>query len=145
MRRFLLTVLVLSWAAFAAPLPAADATPQRVVYDIDEGADPFIRSALTNIENQVEAARGGRIDMAVVLHGGGIDLLRKARRDPDVRHRIRALKREGVHVLVGARTLAKRHLDYRTDLFDVSPADVVPNAVAELVRLQQLGYIYVKP
>lgn len=147
MRPLLLAVLALSSAVLASPPPvsAADVSAQRVVYDIDDTGGPFLHSALTNIANQMEAAKGAGADVVVVLHGAGVDLLRTARRDPDIRHRVMALKREGVHIRVGARTLAKHRLDYRQDLFDVSPADVVPNGVAELVRLQQLGYVYVKP
>jgi hypothetical protein len=30
-------------------------------------------------------------------------------------------------------------------LYDTSEADIVPSGVAELSRLQQLGYTYIKP
>jgi intracellular sulfur oxidation DsrE/DsrF family protein len=42
-------------------------------------------------------------------------------------------------------TLAARKLDFKKDLYDVTAADLVPSGVAEIARLQMLGYAYVKP
>lgn len=137
--RLFLAALLFSTSALAAN-PA-----QRVVYDVGDGGARFARSAVTNVENQLAAAKGTPVDIVMVLHGRGVDLLREAKEDPDLRHRIMALKREGVHLRVGAGSIARQHLDYRTDLFDVAPGDIVPNAIAELVRLQERGFVYVKP
>jgi intracellular sulfur oxidation DsrE/DsrF family protein len=38
-----------------------------------------------------------------------------------------------------------RKIDYKTDLFDVYEEDIVPSGVAELSRLQAMGYTYIKP
>ena len=115
-----------------------------MVYDIADDDARYLRSALTNIDNQIEAAKTGR-HMVVVVHGPGLALLQQAKRNADLRRRITARRRAGVSFRVGARSLKRQHLDYRRDLFDVAPADVVPNGIAELVRLQELGFVYVKP
>ena len=42
-------------------------------------------------------------------------------------------------------TLKGRKINYKNDLFDVSEKDIVPSGVAELAKLQQQGYVYIKP
>jgi len=36
-------------------------------------------------------------------------------------------------------------VDFRTHLYDVDEGDIVPSGVAELARLQAMGYAYIKP
>ena len=42
-------------------------------------------------------------------------------------------------------TLRGREISYEDDLYDVWEEDIVPSGVAELSRLQQMGYTYIKP
>ena len=42
-------------------------------------------------------------------------------------------------------TLVGRDISWEDDLYDVWEEDIVPSGVAELSRLQQMGYTYIKP
>jgi intracellular sulfur oxidation DsrE/DsrF family protein len=42
-------------------------------------------------------------------------------------------------------TLKGKQIDFEGDLYDVDEADIVPSGVAELSRLQGMGYSYIKP
>ncbi len=55
------------------------------------------------------------------------------------------LKEQKVKFQVGNNTLRGKKIDYESDLFDVLETDIVPSGVAELARLQQMGYTYIKP
>ena len=44
-----------------------------------------------------------------------------------------------------ANTLRGKKVDYLSDLYDVDKADIVPSGVAELAKLQAMGYTYIKP
>ena len=41
--------------------------------------------------------------------------------------------------------MSGRKMDYEPDLFEVTISDIVPSGVAELARLQQMEYTYIKP
>ena len=55
------------------------------------------------------------------------------------------LKTQHVAFNVCNNTLVGRKIDYSKDLFEVFEDDIVPSGVAELSRLQQMGYTYIKP
>ena len=55
------------------------------------------------------------------------------------------MKDQDVKFQVCNNTLRGKKIDYETDLFDVNENDIVPSGVAELARLQQKGYTYIKP
>ena len=131
----------------------SDAERQKVVYHINDHDERLLRTALSNIRNHLATVCGdleptacrNRLDIKVVLHGDGVDLLRRANTDPGLRQKVISLKRQGVEFEVCHNTLKGRHINYRNDLFDVSEKDIVPSGVAELARLQQQGYVYIKP
>jgi hypothetical protein len=58
--------------------------------------------------------------------------------------KISGLKGQGVKFEICANTLKGRNVPMDA-LYDTSEADIVPSGVAELSRLQQLGYTYIKP
>jgi intracellular sulfur oxidation DsrE/DsrF family protein len=58
--------------------------------------------------------------------------------------RISGLKDQGVKFEVCANTLKGRQVNLE-DLYDATDEDVVPSGVAELARLQGMGYTYIKP
>ncbi|MEN8132541.1 MAG: DsrE family protein, partial [Pseudomonadota bacterium] len=80
-----------------------------------------------------------------VLHGKGVSLRKTANEDPNVQSKVVSLKSQAVAFQVCNNTLKGKKIDYDTDLFDVDEKDIVPSGVAELARLQQLGYTYIKP
>jgi uncharacterized protein len=140
-RRLLATLLLLA----AAAVGAADPAIQKAVYHVGMGERPAQKFALRNIQNHIDAVGRKNIDLRMVVVGDGVTLLQRARSDEDLKAAIDSLKLLGVTIHVCRDTLAARKLDYRKDLYDVTAADLVPSGVAEIARLQMLGYAYVKP
>jgi intracellular sulfur oxidation DsrE/DsrF family protein len=118
---------------------------QKVVYQIDTGDLATEKIALANIRNHVRTLGKDNIDLRVVIHGDGVLLLRRAKHDENLKAAIDNLKLLGVTFEVAADALADRKLDYRTDLYDVTAKDLVPNGIAEIAALEMKGYAYVKP
>jgi len=119
--------------------------PQKVVYHVDYPAGWRGRTyddLVGVLENHVKAVGAGRLDLKVVLQGGGADLLLLAKLKPVLARRIDALKAEGVRFLVCKNTLLGRGIDPFADLYGIEPRDVITAAVAELVALEQEGYVY---
>jgi len=129
---------------------------QKVVYHINFD-NPIAQSdTLRNIHNHIRAVGKNNIDVKVVMHGKGLSMLL----EPDavektglnignatdaIQDKIVELKYKGVSFEVCENTLQGRHINYEDDLFDVNKEDIVPSGVAELVRLQSLGYAYIRP
>ncbi|MHB8535580.1 MAG: DsrE family protein [Sulfuricaulis sp.] len=124
---------------------AGDYGKQKVVYHINMDDPKVLKAALGNIQNHLNAVGKDDIDLRVVMHGPGIALLQLANKDPDFSDKISNLKRQGVHFNVCNNTLVGKKINYKNDLYDVSKDDIVPSGVAEIARLQSLGYAYVKP
>lgn len=134
----------------AAPLAAADDryAEQKVVYHINylggEG-DKKWRGALRNIQNHINAVGADNMEIRVVLHGNGVELLRTAAEDLDLQQNVLTLKEQQVAFQICRNTLVGRDISYEDDLFDVWEEDIIPSGVAELSHLQQDGYTYIKP
>lgn len=129
---------------------------QKVVYHINYD-DPQVQAgALGNIQNHINAVGKENLDLKVVLHGNGLTLLlqpdalqktklKHANASDEVQAKITGLKGQGVAFEVCANTLKGKNVNYTYDLYDVDEADIVPSGVAELARLQAMGYTYIKP
>jgi intracellular sulfur oxidation DsrE/DsrF family protein len=128
---------------------------QKVVYHINFYGAKDQLDALRNIQNHINAVGAENIDLKVVLHGDGLSLLlepdglegtkmKEGNADEEMQARIAGLKQQGVHFDVCANTLKGRNVKLE-DLYDVSKADIVPSGVAELARLEGMGYSYIKP
>ena len=142
-------------AAPAAPAPAAPAeaaaapayAPQKVVYHLNGPAGEDGKgyaAALNNIRNHLEAVGKDNIDLRVVLHGDGVELLQRAAADQALQGTVIDLRNQGVRFLVCNNTLTGRHIA-ADSLFEVQPEDIVPSGVAELAKLQTEGFAYIKP
>jgi uncharacterized protein len=121
---------------------------QKVVYHINyDGGDggKAYYAALRNIQNHIDAVGKDNIDVKVVMHGNGLGLLLQAKTDLKLQGNVANLKTQNVAFDVCANTLKGRKIDKDKDLFDVYEEDIVPSGVAELSRLQALGYTYIKP
>lgn len=121
---------------------------QKVVYHInyDGGKDDkAYRAALQNIQNHINAVGAQNIDVKVVMHGNGLGVLKDAVSNEKLRGQVASLKSQNVGFQVCNNTLKGRKISYEKDLFDVYKEDIVPSGVAELSRLQQMGYTYIKP
>lgn len=121
---------------------------QKVVYHINyPGGDDAkaYRGAMRNIQNHINAVGAENMDIIVVLHGNGLGLLSQAKGDDGLKTQVASLKGQNVGFQVCNNTLASRDISYENDLYDVWDEDIVPSGVAELSRLQQMGYTYIKP
>jgi uncharacterized protein len=151
LQKLLLLVVPFLLAGFAASTAARAEDrygEQKVVYHINYAGgedDKVYRAALTNVQNHINAVGKDRITVKVLLHGDGVNLLRDALENQALQSDVTSLKTQNVQFLVCNNTLTGRHIDYEKDLFEVFEDDIVPSGVAELSRLQQQGYTYIKP
>lgn len=132
----------------AAEAAAQEYAPQKAVYHINYpgGIDGSgYKPALNNLDNHLNAVGEDNLDLRVVMHGDGLGLLAAANKDQALQATISDLKARGVRFLVCNNTLVGRNIDPETDLFDVWPEDIVQAGVAEVARLQQEGFVYIKP
>lgn len=118
---------------------------QKVVYHITDKDPAYVKRALGNIQNHINAVGRDNIDLKVVMNGDGLGMLMQAKDDKDIQSKISNLKDQGTAFEVCDNTLKGRKIDYKTDLYDVKDTDIVPSGVAEAARLQQKGYVYIKP
>ena len=130
---------------------------QKVVYHINYDNPKQQTGALRNIQNHINAVGADHLDLKVVLHGNGLALLlepdsleklnrfKHANATEDMTARIDGLKSQGVSFHVCANTVRGRKVDVSSDLYDVDQEDIVPSGVAEVARLQAMGYAYIKP
>ena len=130
--------------ALAADAKQADAK-QKVVYHINYNDETLLNAALGNAKNHIAAVGKDNIDMKIVMHGNGLDLLKTANTNLDMQQKVINLKKDGVDFEVCKNTLTSKKINYKNELFDVSEKDIVPSGVAEVARLQQQGYAYIKP
>ncbi len=130
---------------------------QKVVYHINTD-DPMVeKAALGNIQNHINAVGAQNLDLKVVLHGDGLALLlypdtlskltkfKHANATDEMTARIDGLKNQGVKFEICANTVKGRNVDLASDVYDADNSEVVPSGVAELARLQSMGYTYIKP
>jgi len=128
---------------------------QKVVYHINSYGGKEQQAALRNIQNHINAVGAANLDLKVVMHGDGISLLlppdavtgtkmKEGNADQEMEARITGLKDQGVQFEICANTLKGRQVKLE-DLYDATDEDVVPSGVAELARLQGIGYTYIKP
>jgi len=130
---------------------------QKVVYHINYDDPKKQAGALRNIQNHINAVGKDNLEIRVVLHGNGLALLlepdslekltkfKHANADEKMTARIDGLKDQGVAFNVCANTVRGRKVDLETDLYNVSEGDIVPSGVAEVAKLQQNGFVYIKP
>ena len=149
--------LFLCVSLFAGQVLAGDYEKQKVVYHINYDNPKAQAGALRNIQNHINAVGAENLDLKVVLHGNGLAMLvdpaalehlgkfKHANANEEMTAKIAGLKSQGVSFNVCNNTVRGRKVDIANDLYDVSEKDIVPSGVAEVARLQQLGYSYIKP
>lgn len=128
---------------------------QKVVYHFNGYDADTQKAGLRNIQNHINAVGASKVEVRVVMHGDGLSLLlppdevegtkmKAGNADDSMQAMISGLKDQGVKFDICANTLKGRNLDLAA-LYDADDADVVPSGVAELSRLQQQGFTYLKP
>ena len=146
MKKFLLTSiaalsLILSGWVFAS----ASYAKQKVVYHVNYFDVKRSIGAMRNAQNHINALGQGNHEIRFVLHGNGVELLRKvAQESPDAANRIDSLRSQGVNFNICANTLKGRRIALE-DLHFAEPVDIVPSGVAEIGKLQQEGFVYLRP
>jgi intracellular sulfur oxidation DsrE/DsrF family protein len=130
---------------------------QKVVYHINYDNPKKQAGALRNIQNHINAVGAENLELKVVLHGNGLALLlepdslanvpkfKHANATDEMTAKVDGLKDQGVSFNVSANTIKGRKVDLNNDLYGVEEADIVPSGVAEVARLQAMGYSYIKP
>lgn len=141
-----------SVGAAAAPDPLNDAPPagyytfQKVVYQNDSGWPDdrgCFERLLRNLAAHI-AATDGKVEIRVVSFSAGVKLFQLAKTDADLAGSLDSLRSKGVHFLVCRNTLKGMNLRLE-DLHGVHAAEIVPSGVAEIARLQGMGFVYVHP
>ena len=151
MTRLIAALCLILAGAFATVADAQDTErygKQKVVYHINYDGGPESKKyigAMRNIQNHINAVGAENIDVKVVMHGNGLGLLMSAKDNDQVQTAVSSLKGQNVGFQVCNNTLKGREISYSDDLYDVWEDDIVPSGVAELSRLQQMGYTYIKP
>ena len=127
--------------------PPATTPTRKVVYHNDGGGPDnpaYFRKLLNNLRNHVAALGKEHVEIRVVDHGDGVVMFQDATTDQKLAQAIDARKADGVRFLICQNTLDERKIDWHT-LYGVTEQDIVPSGVAELVRLQMMGFTYVHP
>ena len=144
-----MTLMMITAMLFTGTITAGDRYgKQKVVYHINYDGGPDdkkYRGAMRNIQNHINAVGAENMEIKVVLHGNGLGLLSQAKTNELLLGQVLELKGQNVEMHVCNNTLRGREISYEDDLFDVFEEDIVPSGVAELSRLQQMGYTYIKP
>ena len=151
-RLFLLTLLVLTIGAAQADDRYGR---QKVVYHMNVDDAQTQTATLGNIQNHINAVGSENIEVKLVMHGDGVSLvmepdalkgtkMKAANATPEMQAKLSGLKQQGVKFEICANTLKGRNVPMDA-LYDAAEADIVPSGVAELSRLQQMGYTYIKP
>jgi uncharacterized protein len=140
-------LLIAMFATNAWAAPAGYYKDQKVVYHNDGGGPDnatYFRKMLNNLKNHIAALGKSHVQIRVVDHGDGVIMLQMAQTDEKLAQLIDARKAEGIQFLVCQNTLDERNIDWHT-LYGVSKEDLVPSGVAELARLQMMGFVYIHP
>lgn len=155
--KLILTTLAVTGLLFGGQALAEGYGKQKVVYHINYDDPKMQAGALRNIQNHINAVGAQNLELKVVLHGNGLALLlepdsldrlkkfKHANANEQMTAKVTDLKSQGVQFNVCANTVRGRKVDVMTDLYDVDEKDIVPSGVAEVAKLQQEGYAYIKP
>jgi intracellular sulfur oxidation DsrE/DsrF family protein len=130
---------------------------QKVVYHINYDNPKTQAGAMRNVQNHINAVGAENLELKVVVHGNGLALLlepdslehlpkfKHANATEEMTAKIDGLKEQGVSFAVCQNTINGRKVDVTNDLYNVEAEDIVPSGVAEVARLQAMGYAYIKP
>jgi intracellular sulfur oxidation DsrE/DsrF family protein len=146
MKKFIvISMAALMTMAFASTAMAKNGYgKQKVVYHINYDNAKRQLAALRNIQNHINAVGAKNLDLRVVMHGKGYTLLQRANKDLALQDKIIKLKDQGVKFDMCANTM-RGHKLKTSDLFGLKKSDIVPSGVAEIAKLEQEGFAYIRP
>ena len=102
----------------------------------------FLR-VLRNIGAHVTATEGN-VEIRLVSFSGGVKVFQQAKTDPELAKAIDAVREKKVRLLLCRNTMRAMNLTV-DDVYGVTEADIVPSGVAELARVQGMGFVYIHP
>lgn len=129
-------------AASAAGLKSASAALEkkhRVAFDLAAAETERWNAALNNVENVRKAFEAGSTEAHLIVHGKAYPLVQKT--NSAMEERLKSLVEAGVRIDLCENTMKRFNIDKAT-LFPF--IGTVDSAVAELVRLQEAGWSYIK-
>ncbi len=140
--RFLAAVALPVWlAVMSAASGAADATapasPNRVVFQVNEDDSRKWNTVLANINNVQEEL--GKVEVTVVAIGPGLGMLKA---DALTANRVQDAMSAGVRFVACGNSMQAQHLS-KDDMID--GLAYAKAGYVELMRLQQLGWAYLRP
>lgn len=100
-----------------------------------------LKGMKNTLSNLVRMAPKGSIK--VVVHGGAIALFESGKVTPEQREFLDTTRKGGVQFLICNNTL-KSHRISVSNLYNVKPEDMVEAGVLEIIRLEKLGYSYIR-
>lgn len=124
--------------AQSVPSNAAASTKYRTIFHVTEN-DPQKWAQVLNNARYTQGELGAQnMDIIVVMNGGGIGMLKL---ESPVAQRIDEAKKAGVKFHVCEQTMTAQKVTKQ----DMLPqADYVPSGIADVVKLQSQGWLYVK-
>ncbi|MCB2189679.1 MAG: DsrE family protein [Deltaproteobacteria bacterium] len=135
----------LSLFSFSLPIPARAAEgygKQKVVYHFN-GDDPKINlGGLKNMQNHINAVGLDNLQITAVVHSKAWVMLDKQKTTEDLAKMLQKLTGQGLVFRLCNNTVKAHNMDPDNLVIKVM---VVPAGVAELTKLQQEGYAYIKP
>ncbi|MGH1430325.1 MAG: DsrE family protein [Neptuniibacter sp.] len=118
--------------------------PQKVLYHINYDDPKRISATFTNMNNHINEVGEDNLEIKAVVHGPAIKYFMEALDDDAKQTTIDSLRLNDVQFVICGNSLDGFKVT-RDDLYEVEAEDVVKAGLPEIVRLQQQGYIYVRP
>lgn len=147
MRNFLplrvIAYLILG-SALSVNAYAENYEPQKVLYHINYDDPKRISATFTNMNNHINEVGEDNLEIKAVVHGPAIKYFMEALDDDAKQTTIDSLRLNDVQFVICGNSLDGFKVT-RDDLYEVEAEDVVKAGLPEIVRLQQQGYIYVRP
>lgn len=138
-RRAAVAVVVIAAGLAGGGALAQDRKQHRVVFEVTTDDSQVWQGVLNNVENLQKALGAETTEIRVIAHGKGLGLLMKT--DTAQAGRIASLASPKVKFLACENTMRRMKVSKE----DLQPAaGTVDSGVAEVVRLQEAGYSYIK-
>jgi intracellular sulfur oxidation DsrE/DsrF family protein len=137
MRRILF--LFLAAVAFLSGPVCAEPPKYRAVIQVSENDTKKWNALFGNLRNVRADLGADKVSFAIVAIGPGIDLLKA---DSLVANRVEEAMADGVRFVACENTMKAQHVP-RDDMME--RIDYVPAGFAEIIRLQQEGWAYLRP
>ncbi len=135
----LVSALLIGTLAFIQSAKSQQTKPHRVVIEVTSDSPQQWQSTLNNVENLQKTFGESQVEIEVVAHGNGLEMLRKT--NSSSADRVASIARLGVHFAACQNTMRQRHLTKSDLLPDAEPVD---SGVSEVVRKQETGWSYLK-